>query len=123
MAVQFPDFNFMHLITGLSHLVLGKVFVYIKYLCVSQRNFLMLLLARTLCELSHVLGDIWGDFWVKKTQNESVPLIHGGSIKNKPNCLCHIYLMPNHIILKLRRYLENSIKNMILTNHNILFNR
>src|SRR6218665_3151898 len=31
--------------------------------------------------------------------------IHGVSIKAKPNCLCHICLMPDHIILKLSRYL------------------
>ena len=35
------------------------------------------------------------------------PIIHGVSIKTKPNCLCHIYLMPDHIILNLARYLEN----------------
>ena len=29
------------------------------------------------------------------------------SIKTKPNCLCHIYRMPDRIILKLSRYLEN----------------
>src|SRR6218665_514922 len=45
--------------------------------------------------------------------------LHGGSVKTKPNCLCHIYLMPNHIILKLSRYLENSTSNMIPTHRNI----
>src|SRR6218665_1703981 len=49
--------------------------------------------------------------------------IHGGSIKSKPNCLCHIYLMPDHIILKLSRYLENTINNMIPIHRSILFNR
>ncbi len=38
--------------------------------------------------------------------------VHGGSVKSKPNCLCHIYLMPNQIILRLSRYLENSTINM-----------
>src|SRR6218665_948280 len=33
--------------------------------------------------------------------------LHGVSIKTKPNCLRHIYRMPDHIILKLSRYLEN----------------
>jgi len=32
--------------------------------------------------------------------------IHGVSIKTKPGCLYHIYLMPDRIILKLSRYLE-----------------
>src|SRR6218665_1727804 len=49
--------------------------------------------------------------------------VHGGSMKSKPNCLCHIYLMPDRIIPKLSRYLENSIKNMIPTHGNILFNK
>jgi len=49
--------------------------------------------------------------------------IHGGSVKSKPSCLCHIYLMPNHIIRKLSRYWENSTNNMIPTYRNILFNR
>jgi len=49
--------------------------------------------------------------------------LHGGSIKSKPNWLCQIYLMPDETILKLDRYLENSIKNKIPTHHNILFNR
>jgi len=49
--------------------------------------------------------------------------IHGDSIKCKPNCLCHIYLIPDHIILKLSRYLENSTNIMIPIHHNILFNR
>jgi len=48
--------------------------------------------------------------------------IRGDSIKREPNCLCHIYLKPDHIILKLSRYLENSTKNMIPTFRNILFN-
>ena len=34
-----------------------------------------------------------------------------------------IYIMPDHIILKLSRYLENSTNNMIPTHRNILFNR
>jgi len=29
--------------------------------------------------------------------------------------------MPDHVILKLSRYLENSTNNMIPTHHNILF--
>ena len=33
--------------------------------------------------------------------------IHDVSIKTKPNCLCHIYLLSDGIILKLSRYLEN----------------
>jgi len=37
--------------------------------------------------------------------------VHGDSIKSKPNCLCHIYLMLDHITLKLSRYLENSTNN------------
>ena len=32
--------------------------------------------------------------------------VHGVSIKTKPNCVCHIYLMPDRIIPKLSRYLE-----------------
>jgi len=31
--------------------------------------------------------------------------------------------MPDHIILKLSRYLDNSTTNMVPTHHNILFNR
>ena len=42
-------------------------------------------------------------------------LIHGGSMKSKPNCLRHICLMSDHIIIKLARYLENSTKDMIPT--------
>jgi len=53
---------------------------------------------------------------------ETYQPISTGSLKNKPNCLCHIYLMPDHIILKLSRYLENSTNNKIPTHHNILFN-
>src|SRR6218665_1004278 len=49
--------------------------------------------------------------------------LHGGSMKSKPNCLCHIYLMHDHIKLKLSRELENSTKNMITASHNLLFNR
>jgi len=49
--------------------------------------------------------------------------IHGDSIKSKPNCLCHIYLMPDHIMLKLPRYLDNSSNNNIPAHRNILFNR
>src|SRR6218665_1891572 len=44
--------------------------------------------------------------------------IHGGSIKTKPNCLCHIYSILDRTILKFYRYLENSTSNMIPTNHN-----
>ena len=46
--------------------------------------------------------------------------IHGDSIKTKPNWLCHIYLIPDHIILKLFRYSEYWTNNMIPTFHNIL---
>src|SRR6218665_1957740 len=55
--------------------------------------------------------------------NRYIPNIHGDSIKTKPNCLCHIYLILDHIIKKLSRYLDSSTKNMIPTYHNILFNR
>jgi len=51
-------------------------------------------------------------------------MLHGVSIKKtKPNCLCHIYLILDHIIIKLCRYLDHSTKNMIPTYRNILFNR
>src|SRR6218665_1033498 len=50
------------------------------------------------------------------------PHIHGGSMKSKPNGLCHIYLLPDQIIIKLSRYLENSTKNMISTHRNTLSN-
>jgi len=38
------------------------------------------------------------------------PIVHGGSMKCKPNGLCHniIYILPDHIILKLPIYLENT---------------
>src|SRR6218665_1935254 len=42
--------------------------------------------------------------------------------KSKLNCLCHICRMPNHR-LKFRRYLHNSMRNVIPTHHNILSNR
>jgi len=42
--------------------------------------------------------------------------------KSKPNWLCQIYLMPDQTILKFPKYLENLIKNMIPTHHNILSN-
>src|SRR6218665_1751777 len=42
--------------------------------------------------------------------------------KSKLNCLCHICRLPNHR-LKFRRYLHNSIRNVIPTHHNILSNR
>jgi len=45
-------------------------------------------------------------------------------LKGKPNCLHHIiYLMLNHVILKLSRYLSNSTNNTIPTHRNILFIR
>lgn len=37
--------------------------------------------------------------------------IHGVSVKTKLNCLCRIYVMPDHIIIILSRYLDNSTKN------------
>src|SRR6218665_11850 len=40
-------------------------------------------------------------------KNVMIYNLHGVSIKTKPNCLCHIYRMPDRIILKLSRYLEN----------------
>ena len=43
-------------------------------------------------------------------------------MKSKPNGLCHIYLVPDHIIIKLSRYVENSTKDMIPKHRNILFN-
>jgi len=49
--------------------------------------------------------------------------LHGDSIKSKPNCLCHIYLTLDHIILTLSGYVENSTKNTIPTYRKILFNR
>jgi len=49
--------------------------------------------------------------------------IDGGSMKSKPNCLCYIYVMPDHIILKLSRYLDNSTKNMIPTHCKMLSDR
>src|SRR6218665_28593 len=42
--------------------------------------------------------------------------------KSKLNCLCHICRKPNHR-LKFRRYLHNSMRNVIPTHHNILSNR
>jgi len=33
--------------------------------------------------------------------------VHGDSIKNKSNSLCHLYVMPDHITLKLSTCLEN----------------
>ena len=60
--------------------------------------------------------DGWMHGWMDK-------YIHGDSIKTKPNCLCHIYLMPDHIILKLSSYLENWTNKMIPTIRNILFSR
>src|SRR6218665_1879544 len=38
-------------------------------------------------------------------KNVMIYNLHGVSIKTKPNCLCHIYRMPDRIILKLSRYL------------------
>src|SRR6218665_305435 len=57
------------------------------------------------------------------TQNNVYLSLHGDSIKTKPNCFCHIYLILYHIIIKLSRYLDNSTRNMIPTYQNILFNR
>src|SRR6218665_2988356 len=50
-----------------------------------------------------------------------VGYIHDDSIKSKPNCLCHIYLIPDHIISKLSRCLENSTNNTIPECRNICF--
>ena len=49
--------------------------------------------------------------------------MHGDSIKSQPNCLCHIYLIPDRNILKLLRHLDNSTNNKIPTHRNIVFNR
>src|SRR6218665_3019058 len=76
------------------------------------------------------------DEWLTQLMSEVIPSIdchrQSGTIsdnictwwfnKSKPNCLWHIYLMLDHILLKLFTYLENSTKNMIPTHRNILFN-
>jgi len=41
-------------------------------------------------------------FWLI-SHGITLEYLHGGSIKSKPNSLCHIYLMPDRIILKLSR--------------------
>jgi len=46
-------------------------------------------------------------------------ILNGDSIKTKPNCLCHKYLILDHIIMTLSKYLDNSTKNMIPTYRNI----
>jgi len=48
--------------------------------------------------------------------------IHGGSMKSKPNGLSYIYLLPDHSIIKLPRYLDNSTKNVIPAHRHTLFN-
>src|SRR6218665_6000 len=49
-------------------------------------------------------------------------LLYGDSIKVSQT-VCIIYLMPDHITLKLSRYLENSTNTMIPTHRNISLNR
>src|SRR6218665_3506137 len=46
--------------------------------------------------------------------------LHDDSIKNKPNCFCHIYPNPDSTILKLSRYLEISTSIMIPTYRNTI---
>jgi len=60
-----------------------------------------------------------------KSRNFNKTNIHGDTIKCKPNCLCHIHvhLIPDHIILKLSRYLANSTKHMNPKHRNISFGR
>jgi len=41
--------------------------------------------------------------------------IFGDSVKGKQNSLCHKYLTPDHVTLKLSSCLENSTNNMIPT--------
>ena len=79
----------------------------ILWFILQNPNFLLFVLNHELC----------------KSLVNAVLIVHGVSIKTKPNCLCHIYLMPDHITLKLSRYLENCTNNMIPTLRNILFNR
>src|SRR6218665_3770571 len=63
---------------------------------------------RLVCHLGHACHRFasTGVMYVRLSDAKKATYLHCVSIKIKPNCLCHIYLMPDRIILKLSRYLE-----------------
>ena len=50
------------------------------------------------------------DLFVDIINGWPLTILQGDSI-TKPNCLCHVYFILDHIIIKLSRYLDNSTRN------------